>query len=201
MLYAHFSRYFLCFVCIVSVMCSGCATWHGMVSHSDGDREASWEEFTGTRPEPRYVRFQNRDLTMLCADITSYYIGATTLLDRAIRRIENSDVGTKLEKIRAEQGEEAFIDALRGLTREERRSYRLYMKSERSDLAVVGGYMQAISCGFTATMLFPYTFMYGPHVARKANLVLEQYEYAVKSLNWLCEYEALLERAQEYVGR
>ncbi len=197
MLSMNIARYLVCILCIVSMLCSGCASIHS----SGLSREASWEEFKGSRPEPRYVHFHDRSLTAACADITSYYIQATMLLDRAVDRIENSDVGAKLETIRAEQGEDAFIEALQSLTREERRAYRIYVRSERDDLAVVGGYIQTLTCGITATLLYPYTFMYDYRTAMKASLVLEQYEYAVKSLQWLHEYEALLERAQEHLGR
>ncbi len=207
--YCHLCLFALCLIL------AGCATYGGQqVEDGEGMRQKSWADFLENRPEPEYIYSRSPAVTSLCADITDVYIMTIETVDKAAWRAENCEVACKLEAVRCEQGEDAYLDALAQLTKEERRSYRRYERNEINELYVVEELWRKASdfSWHMSDLMYELSYISyeygwveglcaGFEAAGTMSLMDEQIEYTVEALSWLREYQKLLERAQNYEGR
>lgn len=205
----------LCLIFVLWAMLTGCATYGGhRVEDGEGMRQKTWADFQENRPAPEYIYSQSPAVTRLCADITDVYIVTIETVDRAAARAENCEVACRLEAVRCEYGEKAYLDALNNLTDEERQSFRIYERNEVHELHVVDHLWHKTS-DFTWHMTdlmyelnctaYEYGWLEGLLSGIEAVSTLSrmdaQIEYTIEALAWLREYQKLLERAQNYQGR
>lgn len=208
----------ICITSLLYIMCAmlaSCTTFGGhRVESGEGMRQKTWADFQENRPYPKYIRSRSHAITELCADITDVYILTTDLLDKAAIRAENCEVACKLEVVRRELGEEAYLEAVSALTDEEWHSFRAYEYNEVSDLALAH-VLWSKACTFTWHIsdlvyefnrrVYEYGWVEGISVGIEAARVIpameEQVAYTLETLAWLKEYQRLLERAHNYQGR
>lgn len=194
---------------------AGCATYGGhRVEDGEGMRQKSWEDFLENRPEPEYVYAKSPAVTELCADITDVYIMTIETVDSAAERAENCEVACKLEAVRRDFGEDAYVEALGALSRAERRAYRRYERNEINELRIVEHlwYKANAFSWHMSDLVYELSYISyeygwieglcaGFEAAGTIALMDEQLEYTVEALSWLREYQKLLERAENYEGR